>query len=101
MGEEQQTVFIIDDDEDVRDSLVELVKSIGLKTRAYDSALTFLDEFSNSAPGCILVDVRMPGMSGIELQHKLLAINAPQPLIIMTGHGDITMAVQAMKKRSI
>ena len=97
MSEEYQTVFIIDDDEDVRDSLLELIESIGLHALAYDSALNFLNNFNVNAPGCILADVRMPGMSGIELQQKLIELEAPQPLIIMTGHGDITMAVQAMK----
>ena len=97
MSENKQTIFIVDDDEDVRDSLVELIESINLKTKAYESALHFLEEFSRDMTGCILADVRMPGMSGIELQHKLLELNAPQPLILMTAHGDITMAVQAMK----
>lgn len=97
ISEDQQIVFVIDDDEDVRDSLVELISSINLHANAYDSAISFLNEFDLNVPGCILADVRMPGMSGIELQHKLRELNAPQPLIIMTGHGDITMAVQAMK----
>ncbi len=97
MNKDQQIVFIIDDDEDVRDSLVELVTSIGLNARAYESANKFLSEFDKNAPGCILADVRMPGLSGIELQYKLIELHAPQPLIIITGHGDITMAVQAMK----
>lgn len=97
MNKEQQVVSIIDDDEDVRDSLVELIDSIGLQTKSYVSAINFLDEADINQAGCILVDVRMPGMSGIELQYKLKELGAIQPLIIMTGHGDITMAVQAMK----
>ena len=97
VNEEQQIVSIIDDDEDVRDSLVELIESIGLQTKNYASAISFLDEADINQAGCILADVRMPGMSGIELQHKLNELDASQPLIIMTGHGDITMAVQAMK----
>jgi len=97
MTENQQIVSIIDDDEDVRDSLVELIDSIGLRTKSYASAINFLDEADVNQAGCILADVRMPGMSGIELQHKLSELGASQPLIIMTGHGDITMAVQAMK----
>jgi FixJ family two-component response regulator len=97
MSEPQQVVYIIDDDEDVRDSLIELTGSIGLRTKNYASAMDFLKEFDIRQSGCILADVRMPGMSGIELQHKLNELGAPQPLIIMTGHGDITMAVQAMK----
>ncbi len=97
MNEGQQIVSIIDDDEDVRDSLVELINSIGLLTKSYASAINFLDEADINQAGCILADVRMPAMSGIELQHKLNELNASQPLIIMSGHGDITMAVQAMK----
>ncbi|MFK7815209.1 MAG: response regulator transcription factor [Gammaproteobacteria bacterium] len=97
MNERQQIVSIIDDDEDVRDSLVELIDSIGLQAKSYASAIHFLDEADINQAGCILADVRMPGMSGIELQHKLNDLDASQPLIIMTGHGDITMAVQAMK----
>ena len=97
MSDNQQIVFIVDDDEDVRDSLVELIESIGLQVKAYESALAFLNDFNGNLSGCILADVRMPGMSGIELQHKLNELKATQPLIIMTGHGDITMAVQAMK----
>lgn len=97
MNKEQQVVSIIDDDEDVRDSLVELIDSIGLQTKSYVSAINFLDEADINQAGCILADVRMPGMSGIELQYKLKELGAIQPLIIMTGHGDITMAVQAMK----
>lgn len=97
MSEDQQIVSIIDDDEDVRDSLVELIDSIGLQVKSYASAVSFLDEVDINQAGCILADVRMPSMSGIELQHKLSELGSSQPLIIMTGHGDITMAVQAMK----
>jgi len=97
MSEDQQLVSIIDDDMDVRDSLVELIDSIGLQAKSYASAINFLDEADINQAGCVLADVRMPGMSGIELQHKLKELGAIQPLIIMTGHGDITMALQAMK----
>lgn len=97
MSEDQQVVSIIDDDNDVRDSIVELIDSIGLQTKSYASAINFLDELDINQAGCILADVRMPGISGIELQYKLKELGVIQPLIIMTGHGDITMAVQAMK----
>ncbi len=97
MNDDNQTVFIVDDDEDVRDSLVELLESIDLQTRTYANAQGFLDEFNTSQPGCVLADVRMPGMSGIELQQKLNSLGASLPLIIMTGHGEVAMAVQAMK----
>ena len=97
MNDKQQVVFIVDDDVDVRDSLVELITSINLQARTYETAGNFLEEYDENISGCIIADVRMPGMSGLELQHKLNELQAPQPLIIMTGHGDITMAVQAMK----
>ena len=97
MDKDGQTVFIIDDDEDVRDSLTELLESMSLQTRTYNNALDFLKEFNIDSSGCVLADVRMPGMSGIELQNKLNELGAALPIIIMTGHGDITMAVQAMK----
>ena len=97
MNKAQQVVSIIDDDEDVRDSLVELIDSTGLQSKSYVSAINFLDEADINQAGCILADVRMPGMSGIELLYKLKELGVIQPLIIMTGHGDITMAVQAMK----
>ena len=97
MNDNNQIVFIVDDDEDVRDSLVELIESMGLNTQTYQNALDFLNEFNNEQSGCVLADVRMPGMSGMELQKKLNQLGAILPMVIMTGHGDITMAVQAMK----
>jgi len=97
MSEDIQIVFIVDDDDDVRDSLVELIESVNVRVSAFESAHKFLEAFSTDSRGCVLADVRMPGMSGIELQHKLLELKVALPLIIMTGHGDITMAVQAMK----
>lgn len=92
-----QTIFIIDDDADVRDSLTELLGSVGLKVQTYCSANEFLNSFDSCQSGCVLVDVRMPGMSGIELQRDLNKLGVMLPVIIMTGHGDVTMAIQAMK----
>lgn len=93
-----QQVFIVDDDADVRDSLTELLSSVGIKTETYKDGNEFLHSFDSKQSGCILIDVRMPGISGIELQQKLKELGATMPIIIMTGHGDITMAVQAMKE---
>ena len=97
MNDVLQTIFIVDDDEDVRDSLVELFGSLKLQTKSYKSAINFLDDYSPEESGCLLADVRMPGMSGIELQQKLNEKAISIPMIIMTGHGDVQMAVQAMK----
>ncbi len=97
MNDCMNNIAIIDDDEFVRDGLTELLDSVGYKSSVFTNASEFLNEFNQDQIGCILLDVRMPGMSGIELQHKLNVMNSTIPVIIMTGHGDITMAVQAMK----
>ena len=91
------TVFIVDDDEAVRNSLRLLVKSVGLKAATAASAQQFLDEYDPDHPGCLILDVRMPGMSGIELQQQLNVRGAILPVIFITGHGDIPMAVEAMQ----
>ena len=92
------TVFVVDDDEGVRNSLRFLLKSVGLNTRALASAGEFLDEYKHNQPGCLVLDVRMPGMSGIELQQQLNLRGATLPVIFITGHGDIPMAVEAMQQ---
>jgi len=97
MNSPEKFVAIIDDDEYVRDGLVELLDSVGYCAKVYTQAKEFLENFDASSIGCILLDVRMPSMSGIELQHKLNDMDVTIPIIIMTGHGDIAMAVQAMK----
>ena len=91
------TVHIVDDDEAIRSSLRLLVKTSGLKPATYDSAEDLLENADFSQHGCLVVDVRMPGMSGLELQQYLNREQHNIPLIIITGHGDIDMAVQAMK----
>ena len=98
MNNMDQQVFIVDDEEDVRDSLKELVESIGIDACTFKNANEFLQAFNPDQSGCVLIDVRMPGMSGIDLQHKLKELEAGLPIIIITGHGDIPMAVQAMKE---
>ncbi len=94
-------VFVVDDDEAVRDSLMALLDAVGLKAQAYGSAREFLDGYDSSQPGCLVLDVRMPGMSGLELQKKLAASQFRVPVIIITGHGDIPMAVEAMKAGAV
>jgi FixJ family two-component response regulator len=90
-------IFVVDDDEGVRNSLRFLLKSVGLNTRALASASEFLEAYKPNQPGCLLLDVRMPGMSGIELQQQLNLRGATIPVIFITGHGDIPMAVEAMQ----
>jgi len=92
------TVLVVDDDEGVRNSLRFLLKSVGLNTRALASAGEFLEEYKHNQPGCLVLDVRMPGMSGIELQQQLNLRGATLPVIFITGHGDIPMAVEAMQQ---
>lgn len=91
-------VFIVDDDEAVRNSLRLLVKSVGLVASTSPSAQEFLASYDPADPGCLVLDVRMPGMSGIELQQRLNLRGAVIPVIFITGHGDIPMAVEAMQQ---
>ena len=91
------TVFVVDDDEAARESLSWLIASVGIKVETFSSAQDFLDVFTPGRPGCLLVDVRMPGMNGLELQRKIAEQPNCLPVIIITGHGDVQMAVRAMK----
>ena len=97
MKDQPQTVFVVDDDDAVRDSLRMLLKSAGVRTEPFASAHEFLSSYPPSQPGCLLLDVRMPGMSGLEMQHELNLRGAMIPVIFITGHGDIPMAVEAMQ----
>ncbi|MDH3335478.1 MAG: response regulator [Rhodospirillaceae bacterium] len=90
-------VFVVDDDEAVRESLSWLISSIGLKVETYPSAHDFLDGFSPEKHGCLIADVRMPGMNGLELQRRISDKASCLPVIVITGHGDVQMAVRAMK----
>ncbi len=93
----EPTVFIVDDDEAVRGALNWLVSSVDIKTADYPSAQAFLDAYEVGLPGCLLLDVRMAGMSGLELQDVLTERRIDLPVIMITGHGDVQMAVHAMK----
>lgn len=97
MKELTPTVFVVDDDDSVRNSLRLLLRSVGLTTRAMASAAEFLASYPPGQPGCLVLDVRMPGMSGLELQQELNVRGAIVPVIFITGHGDIPMAVEAMQ----
>jgi two-component system, LuxR family, response regulator FixJ len=94
---EAPLVHVVDDDEAVRDSLSLLLESAGLTVRTYDSATTFLTALPNLAAGCVLTDVRMPGLDGLELQRRLTQLGVRLPVIVMTGHGDVPIAVAALK----
>ncbi len=93
---EQPIIFIIDDDEQVRNALILLMESVGLAVESYASAQDYLDNFDVTKAGCIILDVRMPGMSGLDLQARLTAEKIHPPIIIITGHGDVPMAVRAV-----
>lgn len=93
----QPTVFIVDDDQAIRSSLQWLIESVGLNVECFSSAEAFLDSYYPGRSGCLLLDVRMPGMSGLELQEYLQQQDIRIPVIIITGHGDVPMAVRAMK----
>jgi FixJ family two-component response regulator len=95
------TVYIVDDDEAVRDSLRWLLEANSYRVRAYASAESFLAEYDEQQPGVLIVDVRMPGMSGLELQEQLIARKSTMPVVFITGHGDIPMAISTMKKGAV
>lgn len=101
LNDTKPTVFLVDDDRDIRDSLRWLLESVGLQLQAFASAQEFLDAYRPETPGCLLLDVRMPGMSGLELQEKLLECGYDIPTIILTGHADVPMAVRAMKSGAL
>ena len=97
----ERVVHVIDDDADVRQSLAFLLTSAGLTVRMHDSALAFLDVLPEVKEGCVVTDVRMPGMDGLELQRRLRQLKARLPVIVMTGHGDVPLAVEAMKSGAV
>ncbi|WP_341581547.1 response regulator FixJ [Marinobacter metalliresistant] len=101
MTDTQQTVYVVEDDEAVRDSLELLLKSDGKPVRPYESATAFLKDYSDKMTGCIVLDIRMPGMDGMELQKKLNEKHSILPIIFVTGHGDVPMAVDAMKEGAV
>jgi len=98
MSESDQVVFVVDDDDAVRGSLRMLLNSVGLKSALFPSAAAFLAEVTGRQGGCVLLDIRMPGMSGMELFEQMCAKGMRQPVIFITGHGDVPMAVRAIKK---
>ncbi len=97
----EQTVYIIDDDEAVRDSIKELVESVNLNAEIFESAISFLDSFTTDKAGCLVLDIRMSRMSGLVLQERLNDLGATLPVIFITGHGDVDMAVDALKSGAV
>lgn len=91
-------VYVVDDDEAVRDSLQWLLEGKDYRVRCFDSAETFLSRYDPREVACLLVDIRMPGISGLELQDRLIERKSPLPIVFITGHGDVPMAVTTMKK---
>jgi FixJ family two-component response regulator len=92
------TVYVVDDDEAVRDSLQWLLEGKDYRVRCFDSGETFLGRYDPKEVACVLVDIRMAGMTGLELQDRLIERNSPLPIVFITGHGDVPMAVDTMKK---
>ena len=101
MGDANPSVLIIDDDPEFRDSVARLLRSVGLHAQQFSSVSDFLDAPSPDGPTCLVLDIRMPGRSGLELQRDLAAANRQVPIIFITAHGDIPMTVQAMKGGAI
>jgi FixJ family two-component response regulator len=94
-------VFVVDDDPSVRSSLKFLISTVGLQVETFDSAEAALQRISPEAPSCLILDVRLRGLSGLDLQHELAARNCQIPIVFITGHGDIPMSVRAMKAGAV
>jgi FixJ family two-component response regulator len=101
MRAETPIVFVVDDDRSVRDALRRLITSVGMTVEVFPTAQAFLSAPRGDAPGCLVLDVRLPGLSGLDLQQELVNSNATLPIIFLTGHGDIPTSVQAMKAGAV
>lgn len=101
MSQENPAVFIVDDDVSVREALKNLFRSVGLRVETFGTAQEFLSSQRSDAPGCLVLDVRLPGLSGLDLQRKLAEANIEIPIIFITAHGDIQMSVRAMKAGAV
>lgn len=99
--QQQPVVFIVDDDPSVRSALARLIRSVGMQTEVFGSAAEFLQGKLPDVPSCLILDVRLPGQSGLDFQAELAKANIHVPIIFMTGHGDIPMTVRAMKGGAI
>jgi FixJ family two-component response regulator len=101
MSDPDPIVFVVDDDPSIRDALTSLIRSVGLHVETFGSAQAFLRHPRPDASGCLVLDVRLPGLSGLDLQRELAAAQITMPIIFITGHGDIPMTVQAMKAGAV
>jgi FixJ family two-component response regulator len=101
MSPQAAVVFIVDDDTSVRKALMNLLRSVGLQVEAFATAQEFLSSQRPDAPACLVLDVRLPGPSGLDLQKQLVAAEIQMPIIFITGHGDIQMSVEAMKAGAV
>jgi FixJ family two-component response regulator len=95
------TVLIVDDDKDIRESLQELLESVGLQSKSFGTAQEFLSSPRSGGPSCLILDVRLPGISGLELQHELKKRKVSIPIIFLTAHADVPMSVKAMKSGAV
>jgi len=100
-GGEEPVVFIVEDDPSFRDALIRLFRTVGLRTQAFGSAAELLQNKLPNVPGCLVLDVRLPGLSGLDIQSELAKADIQTPIIFMTGHGDIPMSVRAMKAGAV
>lgn len=101
MSEPQAIVFVVDDDESVREALGSLIRSAGLRVEAFSSAQEFLAQAHADAPSCLVLDVRLPGLSGLDLQRRMIERHADIPIVFITGHGDVPTTVSAMKAGAV
>jgi FixJ family two-component response regulator len=100
-AQDAPTVFIVDDDSDVRESLQELLESVGLNSQSFGTAKEFLSSPRSDGPSCLILDVRLPGISGLDLQHELKRGKVSIPIIFLTAHADVPMSVKAMKSGAV
>lgn len=98
---ETATIFVVDDDEPVRDAIGMLLDTVGLEFRSFGSGQEFLDAFDPGMVGCLVLDIRMPGISGLDVQERLIELESALPIIFITGHGDVPMAVEAMRRGAV
>ena len=101
MSKPESIVYVVDDDESVREAIQSLIRSVGLHVEAFASAQDFLRSNRPDVPGCLVLDIRLPGFSGLQLQRKLADADIKIPIVFMTGHGDIPMTVKAMKAGAV
>src|SRR2546427_9759501 len=101
MAEQDPVVFVVDDDPSVREALDSLIRSVGFRVQVFESAKDFLQSKLPNVPGCLVLDVRLPGLSGLDLQRELARADVRLPIIFITGHADIPMSVRAMKAGAV